>query len=45
MSSDNNSYNKQACITAVIVSSAANADYFTIEKALLNIDKIFYIAS
>jgi hypothetical protein len=45
MSSNNNSYNKQACITAVIVDPAANAAYFTIEKTLLNIDKIFYIAS
>jgi hypothetical protein len=42
---NNNSYNKQACITAVIVDSAANTVYFTIEKTLLNISKIFYIAS
>jgi hypothetical protein len=45
MSSDDNSYNKQACIIAVIVSSTADAAYFTKEKALFNIDKISYIAS
>jgi hypothetical protein len=44
MSFNNNSYNKQACIIVVIVGSTANAAYFTIEKALLNINKIFYIA-
>jgi hypothetical protein len=45
MSSDDNGYNKQACITAVIVGPAADAAYFTTEKTLLNIDKIFYMAS
>jgi hypothetical protein len=45
MSSDNNSYNKQACITAVIVGPAADAAYFATEKTLLNINKIFYITS
>jgi hypothetical protein len=45
MSFDDNSYNKQACITAEIVGSAADAAYFATEKALLNISKIFYIAS
>jgi hypothetical protein len=45
MSSNNNSYNKQVCIIAIIVSFTANAAYFTIEKTLLNINKIFYIAS
>jgi hypothetical protein len=45
MSSDNNSYNKQVCITAEIVGSITNTAYFTIEKASFNIDKIFYTAS
>jgi hypothetical protein len=44
MSFNNNSYNKQAYIIAVIVGSAADATYFTTEKTLLNIDKISYIA-
>jgi hypothetical protein len=45
MSSDNNSCDEQARVTAVMVGPAADAAYFTTEKALLDIGKIFYIAS
>jgi hypothetical protein len=38
MSSNNNSYNRQIYITAIIVGFIANTTYFTIEKTLLNID-------
>jgi hypothetical protein len=44
MSFNNNNYNKQVYITAIIIDFTANAAYFTKEKTLLNIDKIFYIA-
>ena len=45
MTSDNSSYDEQARIIAVIMSPAADTAYFTTEKASLNIDKIFYMAS
>jgi very-short-patch-repair endonuclease len=42
MSFNNNSYNKQTYITAKIVDFITNTTYFIIEKASLNINKIFY---
>ena len=45
MTPNDSSYNKQARIIAVMVGPAADAAYFATEKASLNIDKIFYMAS
>ena len=45
MTSDDSSYDEQARIIAVIMGPIANTAYFATEKASLNIDKIFYMAS
>ena len=45
MTFNNNSYDEQARIIAIMIGPIADATYFTMKKASLNIDKIFYMAS
>ena len=45
MTPDDSSYDEQARIIAIMVGPIADAAYFAIKKASLNIDKIFYMAS